>query len=51
MPSHSHHHHHGPAAKPAQPGRSLLQMGAGERLLWALGLCLVIWLLVGSVLR
>jgi hypothetical protein len=51
MPDHSHHSHHGHAAKPAQPGRSLLQMGALERLGWAFGACLLIWLLVGSVLR
>ena len=45
--SHDHHHHHHAEAKPRVViARSLLLMGAGQRLVIALGLTTLIWLMI-----
>ena len=43
---HDHHHHHLVAKPRAIIGRSLLLMGAGQRLLIAVGLVALIWLMI-----
>jgi hypothetical protein len=44
---HDHHHHHHHDAKPRVViGRSLLLMGAGQRLAVALGLTALIWIMI-----
>ncbi len=47
---HDHHHHHHDHHHVAKPrvviGRSLLLMGAGQRIVIAIGLTVLIWLMI-----